>query len=1539
MGGKKKGGSAHTPYEAPNTLYSKQIVKILDVLSEGPVEGFANGDTHPFKSTFFNDTPVQSENGDFNFKGFELAINDGDQDQVYLPEFDVVEKTNQVNADVKQDTPITRTVTDPYVSSVRVTVGVKGLVEMKDNGDRLPTSVTMTVSILKAGNYYDSKVVTIREKGTETYYQDVTFNDLPEAPFDIRVARVTPDSKTDKIQNATIFPSFVETIDAKLSYPFLAMAGYKFDAMQFGSSLPRINTLLKGRIVQIPTNYDPINRIYTGMWDGSFKLGWTDNPAWIIYDFVTNERYGGKIDPRYVDRAALYRVSQFCDELVDDGYGGKEPRVTFNAYYTDDKKFRDRLQDMCSAFFGHAIWNGKYLSFTLDNDEDPVALYTNANVVDGNFSYEGISNSAVITTVHVQYIDKNDAYRQKTEVVEDRDLLCRYRTNVQKVVAEGCTSRSQAHRLGRYILEKSRLRQTISFRIGAEGLKHRPFDVIQIADNHLAGTNIGGRVMAIEGKTVTLDREVENATKGTFSYLGVEEGKLKKIDLEITEQIDSKKLRLKEIPEDLRKFSAWSLSRSDVKPKYYRALGISQGNDGTFSIKAIEHEVGLQDRIAAGIKFEDNPTSIWTSYPEITNGTVGNNGDEVIITWDNINADTSSLTYTVKLYNDGRPYKTYPDLKEPVLRFDNLPSGTYVAEIQAKNNRGQLSNVLKQYFDLNYTITALQTKSELFSVKVSWTLPTIVSTDVSTEIWRAEKDNINDARLLVTLPYPQNEHVDSGMSVGEKYYYWARIVDKNDTTGEFTRSMLGEPKSDPGDLLNILDGAISEKQISKDLQDQFDKNIDDKIKPVADKVDEVVKDIEAIDVEFEGIHGDLTQVQLDAQKALEDAFANKTELEKQAEIMKLIEKTQGDSAAQQKLLELVNATNDKALYARSYLLEAKTGQNTAKIEQVETVMTTKTDSLAERLDTVYTSVDNNSSKITALDKTMTSEFASQALQIKNLEAGVEDNKANISRVDTAVVDLEKAQAKTNTELNTKIEESESYLKLWSLVESTNNKSLAQNYFLLSAQYANSAARIEQIQQAVATNELAITTVETRLNARIESNAAEIKRVDDARVTFEKSQAFTNTQLTTDLKDAKASIDQNAGAISELDKAQAVTNQNLEAGFKNSSAQQKLQSFVESTNDKSLAARVALTTAQTGQNTAKVEGLDTALTTEQEARAEAVRRLEAEAGANKASIEEVRSTTATVEGNVNSMWTMKLNANGASTGFMLGTDGEEGLFKVAADTFIISTSNQDVNMFTIQNVNGKFVAALNGDLIAKGTISAEALVADSFKGYKIDGVEINGGTLNIANGGFYADEKGTTIRDDQGTILLTTDKSLIPPNTSSGNVYLRDAIIETAQILDGSISASVSDVYDSMMDYKQYDIEHEISRLVVNTMGGRVLLQYVTMGVISETDRYGGNGRISFRIRRNGIQIKKVDFNVGDVFYWINTGRTTPMGPLMAIKAPNMALPMIVDTPPDGINIYTLTLERRGMDRGASSGASQYGTQVYDGSFTAFISKR
>lgn len=1490
MGSKKGGGKARTPVVHKNTLFSKQLVKFMDVISEGEIAGFANGDAHPFKSVYFNDTPVQNTDGSFNFNGVEAFYNVGEPDQSYLPGFEATEKTVQVGVEVKRDAPVTRTVTDPLVSSIRATVGVKSLMEAKDNGDRVKTRVDIQVAIIKDGVFHDSKLISIYEKGTAGYYQDAIFRNVPEAPFNIEVRRLTPDSTSENLQNDTNFASYVEIIDAKLSLPNLATAGYRIDSSMFGQSLPRINHLIKGIVCLIPTNYDPINRTYSGVWDGSFKRGWTDNPAWILYTLATNKRYGAGINPRYIDIASLYRVSRFCDELVDDGFGGKEPRVTFNAYYTDEKKSSERRQEIASSFFGLAIWDGKYLTATIDDDTDPTALYTNHNVKGGEFAYEEVGADAVITTVHVQYHDKRDAYRQKIEVVEDLELVKRFRTNIKRVVAEGCTSRSQAQRYGRYILEKSRQKMTVSFTVGREGLRHSPWDIIQIADNHYAGAVIGGRVLEVEGNTVTLDLEVESAKGGTFTYIGEKDGRLQTIETEILSQKDERTLVLKEKTADLKRMTTWSLTRKDVKPKYYRALSIVDNKDGTYSIKAIEHEWGLHDRIAKGIRYENEKDSIWTSYPTISNPNLGNEGGDVIISWDSINDPTTSLTYSVKLYRDGKIYRTYENLAEPVFRFDSLPDGEYVAEVRAKNARGQLSNTLEMRFSINYKITELTAKSEYFGISLSWKLPEIVNKSISTEIWRAELDDIDKARRIVTLPYPTDKYINSGLAVTDGFYYWARVVDNSGTTGKFTPSVFGEVSTDAGGLLEMLDGQISDKQISKELQDQFDTNIEEKIEEA--KI-EIGSELEAIDVDLTGINSEIDNIKLDvtdaksgvqsaqksADSALKSAKENAEKIKNNSEVIEEVKLENEHSKALFQLAQMSDMSAQHSNYARSMSMSGQVANNSARIEDIDSFVINEKEATASRFKEMNTRVDNAESTITSVKETLSSDIEAEASKREELKAEfdineakqllststhsnaersiaqrlssvsastanahasidelenvvaeqdraqtermtqmqseVNSNKSSIESVSKTVADNEKAQASKNDEFTAEFDTHSAKNLLSLQSQASGNFSLSQRYSLLSAQHANSVAKLEQLQKVFADSETSWAVTEQRLQSQIDSSVSEIARIEKVSNERDKSQALQNELFTAefDLSSAKLGLSNQSSASSEYSLSQRYSL--LSAQHANSASkierlekavadgeiawsvsEERLQSEINSSkseisrldktiaeNDKAQSTAISNLTSKVSKAEADIASVKSTQANDKQALTEQINSANSKINSHSASITEIRKTQADTAGKVSTMWTMKVDGNGVIGGIMLGSDGHESMLKFAADNFIISTGDQSRNLFTIQRVNNRQVAALNvNDFILPGSLSADVIRANTklsspiIEGGRLSGGTITGGSLNIGNG-------ACTIQSN-GDFYARNGRF-------EGTVYAEKLVGDVVQILDSPIASDGS----------------------------------------------------------------------------------------------------------------------------------------------------
>ena len=452
MGG-KKGGGARTPNIAPNTLESHQKLKVLDLISSGEVYSLEHGDEMPLRSIYLNDTPIQNEDGSLNFKGVRVEYAKGAVDQDYLPNFSSVSTSVNVGAEVKRDQPITRTIVNPEITSLRVTVGVDALMRSTKEGDQLPTDVNMTISIIKDNNYYASKVFSLHEKGSRPYYQDFVFNDLPPAPFSIRCVRNTPDSNSDLLRNKTFFYSYVESVDAKFRYPKLAICGLEIDSEQFGNSVPTRTYGLKGAIVQIPSNYNPVTREYSGLWDRLFKPGYTNNPAWILYDLLTNETdgFGDRLKGYRIDIDKLYQLAKYCDVLVDDGNGGKEPRFVCNAVIQGNDAYKV-LYDVCSTFRGIPVFHNDRFTVYYDHKADVSAVYNNSNVIDGLFDYSFTSRQDQHNQIQVQYIDKEDGYRTKIDEVSDEAHIAKYGLNTLSITAFGATSRSYALRMAKWNL-------------------------------------------------------------------------------------------------------------------------------------------------------------------------------------------------------------------------------------------------------------------------------------------------------------------------------------------------------------------------------------------------------------------------------------------------------------------------------------------------------------------------------------------------------------------------------------------------------------------------------------------------------------------------------------------------------------------------------------------------------------------------------------------------------------------------------------------------------------------------------------------------------------------------------------------------------------------------------------------------------------------------------------------------------------------------------------------------------------------------------
>ena len=823
MGGKKQGG-AHTPVEAPNTANSAQVMRLLHAICEGPIGGFVEGDAFPLKSIYLNNTPIQNADGSYNFKGISSLFLEGTADQPYMPGFDKTEATYGIGTEVKKNAPIVRTISNPYADELRVTVGVHQNVRVQDNGDQVPSFTDMRVSLIRAGRAEVSQVVNFNEKSSGVFFVDVIFDNLPEKPFELKVERITPDAANSKVADATTFSSYTEISNTKQSYPYTVMAGWKIDSDQFGSSVPSISYNLMGKLIRVPVGYDPVARTYPKLWNGEFTEAWTNNPAWVLLDILTNSRYSGlgkRMSDEDIDIAMLYDIAKYCDELVDDGFGGKEPRVTCNAYINQQRQVYDLIRDLTTTFQGYALWNGLQATFAIDKDAPPTAVYTNANVVGGEFTYQGVARKALHTAVRVSYSNKKDNYEESSVYLQNDEMVKLYGLNEKTVTAFGCDSRGQAMRMAAWFLEtEMRQRETISFTLGREGLRHLPNDIVEIADNNYARTNLGGRILSRKADVVEVDRDVGDAVGGTLHMTAG--GKHYKVNVVAQ---SGRKLTLAQTV-DVRQGSVWALQKT-VKPRLYRTISITENaEDGTYTISALRHDVGKYSEVdSAASKL---PVSLRSLPRDSVGGlTTQSKDNKLLIGWDG-SANSKFDHYVINILKDNNHYlKTIS--KTPEITLEDLAPGEYKIKVRGVLDDGRQTDEVVRTLVIDYSITGLKASPRLQAIQLDWTLPQTVVNRVQTEIWYAESNNRDAAKRLATLPYPQNSYTLSGVAVSDRYWFWLRLADAAGNSGEWTAAVAGRSDPNPAPIVAQLRGAIEKSSLSQALIDSLNADAASKV--------------------------------------------------------------------------------------------------------------------------------------------------------------------------------------------------------------------------------------------------------------------------------------------------------------------------------------------------------------------------------------------------------------------------------------------------------------------------------------------------------------------------------------------------------------------------------------------------------------------------------------------------------------------------------------------------------------------------------------
>ncbi|QCH78817.1 phage attachment tail tip protein J [Escherichia coli] len=697
----KGGGKAHTPVEAKDNLKSTQMMSVIDAIGEGPIEGPVKG----LQSILVNKTPLTDTDGNPVIHGVTAVWRAGEQEQTPPEGFESSGAETGLGVEVTKAKPVTRTITSANIDRLRVTFGVQSLVETTSKGDRNPASVRLLIQLQRNGNWVTEKDVTINGKTTSQFLASVILDNLPPRPFNIRMVRETADSTTDQLQNKTLWSSYTEIIDVKQCYPNTAIVGLQVDAEQFGGQQMTVNYHIRGRIIQVPSNYDPEKRTYSGIWDGSLKPAYSNNPAWCLWDMLTHPRYGmGKrLGTADVDKWALYAIGQYCDQRVPDGFGGTEPRMTFNAYLSQQRKAWDVLSDFCSAMRCMPVWNGQTLTFVQDRPSDVVWPYTNCDVVvDDNgvgFRYSFSALKDRHTAVEVNYTDPQNGWQTSTELVEDPEAILRYGRNLLKMDAFGCTSRGQAHRAGLWVIKTGLLEtQTVDFTLGSQGLRHTPGDIIEICDNDYAGTMTGGRVLSIDAasRTLTLDREVTLPETGAAT-VNLINGSGKPVSVDITAHPAPDRIQVSTLPDGVETYGVWGLSLPSLRRRLFRCVSIRENTDGTFAITAVQHVPEKEAIVDNGASFEPQSGTLNSVIPpavqHLTVEVSAADGQYLAqAKWDTpkvVKGVSFMLRLTVAADDGSERLVSTARTTETTYRFTQLAPGSYRLTVRAVNAWGQ----------------------------------------------------------------------------------------------------------------------------------------------------------------------------------------------------------------------------------------------------------------------------------------------------------------------------------------------------------------------------------------------------------------------------------------------------------------------------------------------------------------------------------------------------------------------------------------------------------------------------------------------------------------------------------------------------------------------------------------------------------------------------------------------------------------------------------------------------------------------------------
>lgn len=1247
-----KGGSSkpHKPKEMEDNLISINKIKILLAVSDGECDP-----EFSLKNLLLDNVAVQNEDGSFNYEGVTAEFRPGTQDQDYIQGFTDTSSEITVARDLTTKTPYSISVTNKSLSAVRIKILMPRGVTSEDDGDLVGVKVDYAVDMAVDGGSFKQVLYDTIDGKTTSGYDRSRRIDLPSfnSQVILRVRRVTPDSTTAKVTDVIRLQSYAEVIDAKFRYPLTGLVYVEFDSELFPNQIPNISTLKRWKLINVPSNYDPLKRTYSGSWNGTFKRAWSNNPAWVLYDLITNQRYG--LDQRELgiplDKWALYDAGKYCDQMVPDGKGGTEPRYLCDVVIQSQVEAYQLVTDICSIFRGMTFWNGESLSIVVDKPREPSYIFTNDNVVNGEFAYTFASEKSMYTSCNVTFDDEQNLYNQDVEPVFDTEAALRFGHNPTSITAIGCTRRSEANRRGRWILKTNLRSTTVNFATGLEGMIPTIGDVIAISDNFWSSNltlNLSGRVMEVSGLQVFLPFKVD-ARAGDFIMINKPDGKPVKRTISRV-SADGKTIELNVgFGFDVKPDAIFAIERTDIALQQYVVTEIKKGDgdeEFTYSITAVQYDPTKYDAIDYGVNVDDRPTSVVdpdnmaapknvkvTSYSRVLQGL---SVETMHVSWDKV---PYASKYEMQWRKGNGNWHNTPQTANKEVEVEGIYAGAYSVRVRAVSAGGNASpwsaianaSLTGKVGEPGAPINLTASTDEVFGIRVKWGMPAGTEDTAFIELQQSETGKAENATLLTLVPYPQNEYWHSILPAGYVNYYRIRAVDRIGNVSAWTNFARGQSSIDLDDIVGDILEDILESEGLKDL-----------IEGVVDNSDKVN---DAVNTAKDAAN----KIKNQAQAVIENALATDINLrwnrvqngKRKAEIGHAVEMVADETQARIDAITKLRTEFDNGLSAEitkvTQLIATEAETRASEVRDLRTEFTTE--------------IGKTNANVQAAEEAITNESEARATAIRNLDAkltkSINDAKvelnANINRVDQAVTDEAGARAQAIESLKAEYKKA--------IGDAVNAAKVELN------------ASIERVDQAIADEAGARAQAMQALEAKF------TKQVDDAK-----------TELNAGIKRVDQAVANESGA-----RAQAIAN--LDA---------KLTKLVGDTKT---------------EINASITRVDEAVATEAEARAKADQTLTTQIGENKAAIGQkmdswVNAASAGVMYGVNLGLEYKGQKYTAGMNLMLVGEGSsaKSQFLFSADRFAIIPSLSRGDLRTLPFVVENNQVFMQSALIKDGTIT-------------------------------------------------------------------------------------------------------------------------------------------------------------------------------------------------------------------------------------------